>query len=422
MSKFDLSYFRSTSILARGAFIGQVVNLAFYPIITRVFPPEAFGKYALLNSFVSVAAVGATLRYDMAIVSADTEIEGYHLLLSSVTFAMIVSFISAGLLWSFILYQRIGFGALPTYAVGLAFLAIAITSINGIVRIWNIRQLGYQTLSRVNMSQSAFRVLVCLGGGVISPFWFWLVGADLASRGYGLGYMLTRNWKHLASLHDNFTVAGAKSVLVAYKKFPLFSLPSTLIDTLAVTLPLPFIVSLYGAEGAGHFALAFQVLSVPGLFLSTSIAESFHGHLAESARNSREKLKGLFWQTAGILSLLGLVPFCMLFIWGKDLFSFAFGNTWSKSGELASLMSVWFFCGFVISPVTRAIFVLNAFLIKLVYDVIALGSMLAVFWYAKSHQYHLRECIGLLSVMEALAYVAYLLVLASAIHSKSEVN
>jgi lipopolysaccharide exporter len=422
MNKLNLSYFRSTSILARGAFIGQVINLGFYPIITRIFPPEAFGKYALLNSFVSVAAVGATLRYDMAIVSAETEVDGYHLLLSSATFAMVIGFLSAVLLWCFIFYQKAGFGTLPTYAVGLAFFAIAITSINGIVRVWNIRQLSYKTLGRVNMRQSAFRVLVCLGGGIISPFWFWLVGADLASRGYGLGHMLTRNWKHLVSLYDNFSVSEAKRVLLANKRFPLFSLPSTLTDTLAVTLPLPLIVSLYGAEGAGHFALAFQVLSVPGLFLSTSIAESFHGHLADSARNSREKLKGLFWQTAGILSLLGVVPFCLLFIWGKDLFSLAFGNTWAKSGELASLMSIWFFFGFVISPVTRAIYVFNAFLIKLVYDVIALGGMLAVFWYANTHQYQLRKCIGLLSIIEALAYLVYLLVLASVIRSKSQVN
>src|SRR4026207_1976728 len=77
MNKLNLSYFRSTSILARGAFICQVIKLGFYPVITRIFPPEAYGRYALLTSFVSLAAVGATLRYDMAIVSAETEVDAY---------------------------------------------------------------------------------------------------------------------------------------------------------------------------------------------------------------------------------------------------------------------------------------------------------------------------------------------------------
>src|SRR5439155_13320494 len=109
----DLGFLRSTRTLASGAVVGQAITLMFYPVLSRLFSPETFGQYALLNSFTGVAAVGSSLRYDLAIISADTNMEARALLSASLLFTTIVATVSGLLIFGFITVGRMGLGVLP---------------------------------------------------------------------------------------------------------------------------------------------------------------------------------------------------------------------------------------------------------------------------------------------------------------------
>ncbi len=54
-------------VIAAGAGTAQVFTFASAPILTRLFPPEVYGLFALVNSLALAVSVAFSLRFDMAI-------------------------------------------------------------------------------------------------------------------------------------------------------------------------------------------------------------------------------------------------------------------------------------------------------------------------------------------------------------------
>ena len=72
-----------------------------------------------------------------------------------------------------------------------------------------------------------------------------------------------------------------------------------------------------------------------------------------------QKLKGFILKVAGVLSIISLIPFSVLFFFGPDLFAFIFGAEWRFSGELAKIMAFALLVRLVVSPLSPAFFVFN---------------------------------------------------------------
>jgi len=62
-------FFRGVVAIAGGTAIAQAVGVLLSPIITRLYTPEAMGLWGLFVSFLGVASVVSTLRYEVAIVA-----------------------------------------------------------------------------------------------------------------------------------------------------------------------------------------------------------------------------------------------------------------------------------------------------------------------------------------------------------------
>ena len=58
---------RDAAILGIGAAISQAINVAFYPLITRIYPPEALGVLAVFTAVASALTPLATLSLHLAI-------------------------------------------------------------------------------------------------------------------------------------------------------------------------------------------------------------------------------------------------------------------------------------------------------------------------------------------------------------------
>src|SRR5699024_4669090 len=64
---------RNILAVASGTAAGQAVVLAFSPLITRIYGPEAFGVQGVFLALVSILGPAIALRYPMAIVVAADE-------------------------------------------------------------------------------------------------------------------------------------------------------------------------------------------------------------------------------------------------------------------------------------------------------------------------------------------------------------
>ena len=73
------------------------------------------------------------------------------------------------------------------------------------------------------------------------------------------------------------------------------------------------------------------------------------------------------------LSLVGLLIFIPILIFGKSLFGIVFGETWKTAGVFAQLLVPWLFMKFVLSPITSIPIIKGKqkqfFLISLFYNI-----------------------------------------------------
>jgi O-antigen/teichoic acid export membrane protein len=153
------------------------------------------------------------------------------------------------------------------------------------------------------------------------------------------------------------------------------------------------------------------VLAVPVVLVGTSMADAFHSQAALYARNNPERLLRFFHTSTVGLIAIGIVPAITIFVFGQPIFRFAFGTKWQIAGAIASIVAPWFLTSFVVSPVSRLVYVLHGQGLKLIYDVVVLGGNLVVFALARRNGWPMLHMVAAMSVMNTASKVVYYLVL-----------
>ena len=88
-------------MIAGGTVIAQIVTIAFSPIITRLYGPEAFGILGVFLSVVTILSTVSSLCYVHAVVLPKEDADGLRILYLSLKIAAIISLISAGIVIPF---------------------------------------------------------------------------------------------------------------------------------------------------------------------------------------------------------------------------------------------------------------------------------------------------------------------------------
>jgi O-antigen/teichoic acid export membrane protein len=92
-------FIRNVAIVASGTAAAQLIAVAFSPLITRIFGPEAFGLLGVFKALVATLAPIAALTYPIAIVLPKKDSEAIELMKLSFSIALIVFVIVAIAFW-----------------------------------------------------------------------------------------------------------------------------------------------------------------------------------------------------------------------------------------------------------------------------------------------------------------------------------
>jgi lipopolysaccharide exporter len=402
---------RNAALLSIGTAAAQGFSMLAAPVLTRVYAATDIGQWALFTSFISVASVCVSLKYEIGIVSAKDEPEAARLTYASVLLSLPLSILGGLALYLAIRLSWFGFGALPEYATLLIIPSLFLTGAFAALRYWSIRQGEFGLISKTIVGQHASRALSQVSFGLVRAASSGLMVGELLGRAVGVTPLFRREWPKIYPHMTSVSVRDLLRTLNVNRKLVVYSLPSTFIDTLVSNLPIPLVVGMYGLEAGGYFALVQRVLAVPLGLIAASVADTFHGSLATCARESPHQMVALFKRTSIWLFLIGLVPTLILIGCGKSLFQIIFGNQWALAGTLAAISAPWFLTGFVVSPLSRLVFVLHGQELKLIYDIGILASMLAVAWLSFHRHLSLVQTAWAFSSVNTLAYLIYYLVL-----------
>lgn len=134
---------RNVAIVASGTAGAQAISLAFSPILTRLYSPEAFG---ILGTFLAVFAVLmplAAFNYPMAIVLPSRDEEAICLAQLSIALGLVNACLLAGLLWAWgdVLVALMGLETIAPYMFALPVI-IGLSALLAVAMQWVIRKNG----------------------------------------------------------------------------------------------------------------------------------------------------------------------------------------------------------------------------------------------------------------------------------------
>lgn len=362
-------------ILASGTALAQLISIAFSPIITRLYGPEAFGVLGVFTSLMSILTPVVALSYPIAIVLPKRDGEAKQLVkLSLVVGGIFTSILTVVLVvggdW---FLNRLNMSEITPYLFIIPVFLILSAFIQ-VARQWLIRKKQFKTTANVSVLQSLF-----VGGSKSGVGYFIPKGGALiilATIGeffhcilLWIGVSKTRIKENEEELDRK--KLGLLQIAKKYWDFPIFRAPQVTINALSQSLPTLFLVSFFGPASAGFYSLGKRILGLPSSLIANSVGEVFYPRIAEAGHRG-ERLTKLILKATLSLAGVGILPFAIIALIGPWLFSFVFGSEWVTAGVYARWLSIWLYFMFINKPSVMALPILKAQGIHLVFSIITI--------------------------------------------------
>jgi O-antigen/teichoic acid export membrane protein len=198
-----------------------------------------------------------------------------------------------------------------------------------------------------------------------------------------------------------------KAVALEYKDFPTFSLPTTLIDTVSQQLPILLITAFFSSVMSGSYFFAMRILAAPAALIGFAYSQTFFQKFTSYIQMSDYQAARNFLYRSWLLLLsLIAVPALILLFWGAPLFSFVFGNEWSESGAISSILIFYIVFSFISSPTSNTYVVLRMQQYSLFFGVAVLIYRFSSFYigYLMNDFYLALKILVICDVIEIVIY------------------
>lgn len=412
--------YRSILVLSGGTALAQLIGICSLPLVTRLYTPAEIGTVSLFLSFFGFWIACIALRYEQALMIATDDAESHVVHRLAMILVFLMSMLGVPVLWLLQQNHVLEFQLLPVWAPLIAWPILLGYGLFMVYRSWALRgglvsQISQASIVRAGAIAGTKLGLGAFGGGVVALF-----AAELAGALSSMRRLMHATKLHFAkSKPPTISYLQIRQAGLKYAKFPMLDCPSAWLDSLAMMLPLPMVASLYGAEAAGWFGLARLVLSLPNAQIGAAVADVFQMSLAEAIRDKDpQRARSVFYMLLKKLGLIGLVPLMVSLTVLPLAFSFLFGQSWAPAGTIAASLAPWLYAAFVVSPLSRALPVLQAQEWKLFYDATALCLLIGCYFFASHLALSLVEFCLLVSFAQALGYLVYALVLYLLVESR----
>lgn len=400
---FRSTFARNVAVVATGTAGSQAITMAFSPIITRLYGPEAFGLLGTFMAILTVVAPVVALSYPVAIVLPRDDRDAVGIGLLSIYISFGVMLFIALIFWSGGEKLLILFGAESIKQhIFLIPLAIPFIALCDIAQQWLIRKKQFGISAQIIITQSLLLNSCKTLIGLIYPAAMILIFVTMS------GYLLYAGMlcfgiyflplEALPKNHSSLLMLARK-----YYDFALYRTPQNFINALSQSLPVLMLAAFFGPVSAGSYTLGKMVMGMPSTLIGKSVGDVFYPKITEAAHN-KENLAPLIIKATGWLACIGFIPFGFVIVWGPWLFSTIFGVEWSVSGEYARWLAFFFFFNFINKPSVAAAPVLGIQKGLLVYELFSTGGKVVAVIYGFYIYKSDIVAIALFSLIGAVTY------------------
>lgn len=369
---------RNILTVASGTAGAQALTMAFMPLITRLYGPEAYGVLGMFMGLVMMLVPVAALTYPTAIVLPKRDADARGLVRLSLAVAVLIALLGAALLAGFgtPLVERMGIEEIAPYLMLLPLVMLAGAALE-ITQQWLIRTQRFSLTARVAVLHSLLHNGLRTLGGLVHAVPTMLVLTSALGPALHALLLLIGIRRAPAPDPERRMAAGpatASGLALArrHQDFPLFRAPQMLINTISQNLPTLVLAAFFGAAAAGFFTLCKQALSMPTHLIGKSVADVYYPRLAQAIQR-REPVTAMLAKAIAGLALVGLLPFALVCAAGPWLFALVFGPAWATAGEFARWLALAEYSIFISRPCTVAVPALALQRLSLVFELFSTG-------------------------------------------------
>lgn len=371
---FKKKFVRNVMILASGTAGAQALGMAFSPIITRMYGPEAYGMMGTFTSMANIVIPIAALSYPIAIVLPKDNRDAKGIIRLSFLITIILSSISLIIL---LFFKNSIISLFNIKAIGnFIFLIPLVVVFAGFMQVmeqWLIRTKQFSINAGADLFQSLLLNLGKVGIGVFYPFAAVLVVITAFNNGVKGFFMFKFNKKTIRNIDNDiiYNKKQIKQLAKSYYDFPLYRAPQQLINAISQNMPVILLTTFFGPASAGFYTIGRTVLNLPTRLIGKAVGDVFYPRITEAV-NKKEDATNLLKKATLSLAGVGLIPFGIIILFGPLLFSFVFGHEWSIAGEYARWLAFWTYFMFMNRPSVHALPALSAQLFHLKFTIINL--------------------------------------------------
>jgi len=347
----DNPLYRGVLILGSGTAVAQLIGIISMPIITRLYTPSDLGILATYSSILIIVGIGATLGYEFAFALPKEDEDAVNLF----GLCLILLFITTTALAFILFFGRelliktfdLGYTGQYAWLLLIGFFGMGLYAV---LNYWAIRRREYKRITYTKINQGVGGSLCKILFGVLSFGPAGLMLGYIVSQIAGITTLARTTLRTERGNFKAISLSRMKSVAKTYRSFPVFYLPSSIVEAVALQFPPIALLALYDSQVVGLYALAQMLVVLPGHLISNSMGQSYQGEAAKMVREGSRELRSLYVRTLKHLSviaipLIGVPALCAPFV-----VPFIFGEAWVEVGVYCWPLAVMVIANFVASP------------------------------------------------------------------------
>lgn len=353
---FKSEFSKNVLTIMTGNGIAQIIPILISPVLSRIYSPKDFGIFGLYLSISSLLSIIATGRYEMAIMlpKKQNEVNAIVKLI-----LIILSFVTCFTIFVIIAYSdkiAMLFNNIElSKYLFLLPISVVLISLTQLMNYILIRDNKFKLLAKNTVLNVISNYSAQLGIGIFkgSPIGL-IIGRIFGFLVAILSVVKGGHLKHIFSLRGITT----KKVMIKYRNFPMFDLPSTLLNTFAIQMPIIAFSKYFTMSITGHYSFMNRIFQMPINLLSRSVLDVFKQR-ATSDYNSYGNCHAIYIKTLKSLVIMCILPMLILMTCAPLLFRILFGPEWTTAGEYAQILTPMMMLKFIVSPLSYVFYIVQ---------------------------------------------------------------
>jgi O-antigen/teichoic acid export membrane protein len=405
------TFLKNVLFVSGGTISAQLLVILFSPVISRIYIAADMGGFQQYMAVLSFMLVISGLRFEMAILIPKDRTEAFNLLILSLLINVSFSFLIL-LIILMLHFSGYTFGFIAGMSKFVFFIPFALLgaslyqSLNNMI----IREKEFKKIGMTKIIQSTGLVggQVIVGGLITRNYG--LIWGDLLSKFLGIATFSRVILSKCGYILQNITWTGIMSSAKAHLRFPIYSVPSGLINVAGLTMSTFLLGNFFGLTVLGYYSLVDRLFAASTMLIGQSVSQVYMGEFVEKSNSDPEALLIRFKNLIKKTALLTIFPYTLAGLAAPFIFGWIFGNAWSEAGIYFALLTPMQFVSIIVWPLIPTLNLLERQHWQLVWDCSRLVLVVLVLSLSHHWQLSARISIFLYGSVMIVTYLAHLAV------------